>query len=134
MKTEILYRKVGRKYEPVSQYWRDCGNEMRVGTFRLRYASEAHGESYEYDVAPDTAGFVAAAMIAKKGMESAISEASKMRPSGGRYTNKHIAIIAKFKEDMGGMYPAWWTENSPYDIARAGVNAVRDWRPLPDRR
>lgn len=126
---EILYRKVGRKYEPVSQYWRDCGNEMRVGTFLLTYAHADGGGSYQYDVAPDTAGFVAAAMIAKKGMEAAISEASKMRPANGKYSKKQMAIIEKFKVDMGGMFPSWWKESSAHEIAMAGIEAVREWRP-----
>ena len=40
MKTETLYKKVGRKYVPVSAHWAEDNrmDSMKVGTFRLTYA------------------------------------------------------------------------------------------------
>jgi hypothetical protein len=67
--TETLYKRVGRKYIPVSAHWSDCnGDQMATGTFRLTYAYADGGKRYEYEVTPDTAAAVAAMTIAKKAM------------------------------------------------------------------
>ena len=130
--TETLYKKVGRKYVPVAAYWheRHDTDQMSVGTFRLTYAHADGGRRYEYDVTPATAPIVAAMMIAKKAMEDAMREASKMRPSGTvLYTKKQLATIERFRAEMGGLFPSWWTERMPHEIAEAGIKAVMEFKP-----
>ena len=103
---------------------------MPVGTFKLTYAYGNGGNRYEYDVTPATAPMVAAMMIAKQPMEEAIREACKMRPSTPQpYTKKQMALIDKFRQDMGGMMPSWWTEQSSYEISAAAMKAVMGYRP-----
>lgn len=69
-------------------------------------------------------------MVARKAMEDAIREAVKMRPDTPKpYTKKQLAIIEKFRKDMGGMYPSWWAESSGYDISEAAMKAVLDYKP-----
>jgi hypothetical protein len=130
--TETRYKKVGRKYVPVAATWyedRDA-DQMAVGTFKLVYAYACGGKRYEYDVTPSTAPMVAAAMIAKDAMTEAIRKASVMRPSMPKpYTKKQLAAIERFKAEMGGMFPMWWTENMPYEIADAGIKALLNWKP-----
>ena len=129
---ETLYKKVGRKYVPHSIEW-SSNDHLKVGQFRLHYAYEAGGGMYFYDVKPDTAGFVAAAMVAHKAMENAIAEASKPRPQGTiPYTKKQLDIIKRFREEMmqaGGLLPEWWMHTRPWDIASAGIDAVRKFAP-----
>lgn len=131
--TEPLFRKVGRKYVPVSANWGEYNyrDTMAVETFRLVYAYSDGGRRYEYDVTPATAPAAAAMMIARKAMEEAIGEASKMRPMGGLkpYTKKQQALIAKFREDMGGFYPSHWTQNSAHEISQAAIKAVLEFKP-----
>lgn len=132
MKTETFYRKVGRRYLPVSSYWAEETSQSRqaVGTFRLIYAYKDGGRRYEYDVTPATAPTVAAMMIAKTTIEDAVREAARMRPSSPQaYTAKQLKTIAKFREEMGGMMPSWWTEGSAYDISEAAIKAVMEFRP-----
>ena len=133
MKTEPLYRKVGRKYVPVSAYWPEETHQNRqaVGTFRLIYAYADGGRRFEYDVTPATAPTVAAMMIAKHAMCEAIREASKTRPQGGmvKFNKKQVALIKKFREDMGSMYPEWWSEAHPHEVADAAIKAVMEFRP-----
>lgn len=131
-KTEPLYKKEGRKYVPVHARWyeADCGDAMEVGTFLLTYAFSDGGRRYEYDVTPATAPMIAAMMIAKTAMEAEIMELSKMRPSGSaEYTKKQLAAIERFRSEMGGMYPSWWTENCHYKIADAALKAVLEYKP-----
>ena len=131
-KTEPLYKKVGRKYVPVHARWDEDHNadQMKVGTFRLIYAYTDGGRRYEYDVTPSTAPAVAAMLIAKHAMTEAIHESAKRRPSSPQaYTKKQIDAIARFKTEMGGMYPSWWTENSAHEIADAAIKAVLEFKP-----
>lgn len=127
--SETLYVKRGRKYVPVYSRrdgWNDSSDLMRVGTCRLTYAYGDGARRYEYDVTPDTAGFVAACTIARHAMEQAITEAAKMKPHEKLrpYTKRERELIAQFQRDMGMVYPQWWAEGSAYDISRAAIDAV----------
>lgn len=131
--TEPLYKKIGRKYVPVRAKWYEENNsdQMKTGSFRLTYAYADGGRRYEYDVIPSTAPVVAAMLIAKTAMEDAIHEASKMHPikSTKPYSKNQIKAIERFKIEMGGMMPLWWTENSSSEIANAAIKAVLNYKP-----
>lgn len=130
--TTTLYEKRGRKYIPVAARWQEQYDleQMPVGTFKLTYAYGNGGKRYEYAVTPATAPMVAAMMVARYAMEEAIREASKMRPSTPQpYTKKQKALIDKFRADMGGMMPSWWTEQSSYEISELAMKAVMEFRP-----
>ena len=132
MKTETLYKKVGRKYVPVHARWYEADRVdfMKVGTFRLTYAYTDGGRRYEYDVTPATAPTVAAMMVAKHAMREAIQKQAQIRPSGVvKYTKRQLALIEKFKADMGSMYPSHWIGSSADDIAEAAIKAVMEFRP-----
>lgn len=136
MKT-ALYEKVGRRYVPWGNAWswdRDA-DAMKAGTFRLTACAGEGSYRYEYDVKPDTAGFVAAAEVARLAMEQAMQSASIGRPVGNgsrAYTKRQREIIEKFRADMaeaGGLMPSMWTVSSARDIVQAGIDAVRGWKP-----
>lgn len=131
--SETLYRKVGRKYVPAfsSVHDRYDYDLMEVGTFRLTYAYSDGGRRYAYDVKPDTAGFVAAAMLYKQKMEAAINDASIAKPQLGTvtpYTRKQLNLIEQFRKDMaeaGGLTPTHWTHATAYQISEAAINAMK---------
>lgn len=124
--SEIFYKKVGRKYVAVASGELYNYELKQMNGFILTYRKDGR-TSYEYEVKPDNASFVAAAMVAKQAMEEAIHEASKMEPSGGvrNYTKKQLAIIKQFQVDMGGMAPVYWSSKTSWKIAQAGIDAVR---------
>jgi len=128
MKT--LYEKVGRKYVPVALEW--DRETLKCGQFRMHYAYGDGAGMYFYDVTPDTAGFVAAAMIAHKAMEQAIRDVAPATHKATPYTKKQLAIIKRFRAEMieaGGLLPDWWEYTSSWDIAKAGIDAVRNFKP-----
>lgn len=131
--TTPIYKKVGRKYVPIAARWYEEANieQQAVGTFRLTYAYTNGGKRYAYDVTPATAPMVAAMMIAKVEIEDKLREMARMRPMGTSipYTKKQLALIAKFRADMGGMYPSYWTENSAHEISEAAIKAVMEFKP-----
>jgi hypothetical protein len=133
--TNTLYKKEGRKYVPVRAYWaEDERNDwMKAGTFRLTYAYKDGGRRFEYDVTPDTAGFAAAATLAKEAMIEAIHERSIATPNRTTpYTKKQLAIIKEFRQkmaDAGGLLPPMWTNATSDEIAYAAIEAVKGYRP-----
>lgn len=126
------YIKEGRKYIPVSVHW-EQQDYLPVGTFWLCYAYAKGGGMYQYDVTPDTAGFVAASMIAEKVIEEEIAKARQYEPSGTKkYNKKQLEILAEFIEKIeaaGAMMPPMWTLQTSHEIARKAVDAVRNFKP-----
>lgn len=130
---ELLYRKVGRRYEPAYNA-RDAWDKdlMPVGTWRMTYAYGEGGRRYEYGVTPDTASFAAAALLAREAMERAIEEAVKSRPQLGHtsYTKRQLAAIEACRQHLAGVgvaMPTWWQHNSAHEISRAALEAVKNW-------
>ena len=85
--TDPLYKKQGRRYVPAYSVteWDYDKDRMPVGTFRLTYAFTDGGRRYEYDVTPDTAGWAAAALLAKHAMVEAMRDAATQhRPATSR--------------------------------------------------
>lgn len=131
--SDILYTKVGRKYVPQSRIF-DFEHAMPVGSFMLVYAYVDGGKQYEYEVTPDTASFVAAAMIAKKAMQEVIQEKSEFRPDmrGIAWTKKQAAVLVECRKKMrevGGNLPSWWSASSSAELADAAIDAVRSYKP-----
>lgn len=128
-----LYEKYGRRYIPVYDGEIYNYDLMKVGTFRLTYAYLNGGRRYSYDVAPDTAGFCAAMQIAAVAMEAKIAELLKEKPFVRRpYTKKEQALLKEFEErarDIGLFWPTAWIHHAARDIAEAGLQAVREYRP-----
>ena len=133
MSGEILYRKVGRRYEPaynVLDAWdKDL---MPVGSWRMTYAYGEGGRRYEYDVTPDTASFVAACLLAREGMERAIAEAVKSHPQLGNtpYTRRQRAALEACRQhlaEVGVAMPTWWQHSSAHEISQAAIEAVKGW-------
>ena len=117
----------GGKSGAVEQVWQAFGN---VQNCVEPFAGSAAMLLGAPEGTPATAPTVAAMMIAKKAMEDAMREACKMRPSGATlYSKKQLATIERFRAEMGGMYPSWWTENSAHEITDAAIRAVVEFKP-----
>jgi hypothetical protein len=130
-----LYKKVGRKYVPHRESFLDSELTIPVGSFVMAYAYTGGGKKYSYEVKPDTAGFVAAAMIAQHSIVEAINEKNRYRPDAAKstpYTKEQRALVEEFSEKMratGALLPDWWTTNASYEIADAAIDAVRNYKP-----
>ena len=125
MTKETWYRrKPNGRYEPVAEAENYSYVVMPDG-FTLTYRKDGLTQ-WEYGVTPDSAGFVAAAMVSRIAMEDAIRVAATYRPQTERpYTKKQLACIEQFKRDMGFSCPAWWQQTTAREIVQAGIDAVR---------
>ena len=135
-----LYVKRGRRYIPwghLEQDWHRDGDLMPIGTFRLVHCPAPGHYRTTHDVTPDTAAFLAAAEIAAAAMEQAMRERAVAVPQLGNtpYTAEQRRLIEQFRQDMaatGALVPSYWTSSSAYEIARAGIQAVRRVREARD--
>ena len=136
--TETLFRKVGRKYVPSYSLseWSYDKDLMKVGSFRLVHAYSDGGRRYAYNVTPDTAAWVAAATLAVHAMTEAIHKANQHTiASGTPWTKKQQEAIKQANailEAAGIWSGRGWTTAQAYDVAQAGVDAVKRWVNQPD--
>ena len=139
--TEAIYRKVqhGKRvsYELIgnARGYYDTYDILKPGQFRLEFASGDGTRRYAYPVSPDTAGWEAAALLARCAMEAEIKRAAQCVPDVGRinpYTKKQMAIGARYQAEMqatGAQLPQWWRFTSDIEISQAAIDAVRSYRP-----
>jgi len=125
MTKETWYRRLPNgRYSPIGEAEKNDYMVMPDG-FVLAYRKDGM-TCYEYEVKPDTAGFVAAATVSRAAMEDALRKAASYKSAEPvPYTKRQLALIEQFKRDMGMDYPRWWKETSARDIAQAGIDAVR---------
>ncbi len=128
-----LFEKRGRRYIPWGNGqigWHDH-DEMAIGEFRLIHCPAPGHYRQRGIVTPDRAAFLAAAEEAVQAMEEAMTAAAMARPQpamGVLMTPQQMAIINRYRAEMaaaGAHFPHWWTNTSAADIARAGIEAVR---------
>ena len=135
--TDPLYKKQGRRYVPAYSIadWDYDKDRMAVGTFRLTYAYQDGGRRYEYDVTPDTAGWVAAATLALHAMTEAIHERNRMTVATRQpLTKKQQAAVQRANailEDAGIWAGYGWTSAAAHEVAQAGIDAVLAWAKAP---
>ena len=135
---EPLYKKQGRRYVPAYSVtdWSFDRDAMRVGTFRLTYAYQDGGRRYEYDVTPDTAGWAAAALLAKHAMVEAMRDAAlKHKPASVvPLTKKKQCAVAQARAILqeAGVLSSMWEGVSPEAIADAAIATVLRHAKAPD--
>lgn len=122
--SEILYRKVGRKYVPYlrSFSFDEPSLHVPIGKYALIYAFAENGRSYSYQATPDTAGFIAAVHAFKHEFVDAINRRIPATPTENpakHWTKKQKALIDKFRDDMvatGALKPIEWQYLYPDEL------------------
>ena len=133
---ETLYQKVGRKYKAVCTV-RDLHfkyeNLLHAGQWRMEYCPKDGCGRYWYDVTPDIASWSAAAMMAENAMIESINSARFAVPNFGegvpltKAQQKAVKQANKLMKDVGLLDPLWWSQPSAFDIAKAGIDAVKEF-------
>ena len=126
---ETLYIKKGRRYH----VWGNVSytfDVMKAGSFRLTHCIKEGHIRYTSAVTPDTAAFLAACSVAQHAMEEAILEKAKSTPDSSTvlWTAEQKKLIQQFRDDMaatGALIPTYWSSSTAYEIAQAGIDAVR---------
>lgn len=100
MKT-VFYRKVGRRYQPVSEYDSELIDAFTKGTHLVM--SYPGGQSRRYNIDPNYAALIAAGRVAEDAISTAIMEASKLRYQERQrpLTERQIKAWKNLSKEMG---------------------------------
>jgi hypothetical protein len=119
---QLFYKKVGRRYVPVSEYDNDLMDALPQGDHLL--SVYPGGASRRYNIDPAYAPMIAASRVAEDAICRAIQKASELRP-------KQTAITLEQKKAWNALAKAFGDELctlqglSIRDCAEAGVQAMQ---------
>lgn len=123
MKT-VFYKKVGRRYEPVSKYDSEYLDSFPQGDHLV--SVYPGGGSRRYRIDPALAPMIAAGRYAEDAISRKIQEATELRPTNRiideETQRKWKKFIATIPEDLRYMF----THGSAHDAAQAGVTAMME--------
>ena len=119
---QLFYKKVGRRYVPVSEYDNDLMDALPKGDHLL--SVYPGGASRRYNVDPAYAPMIAASRVAEDAICKAIQKASELKP-------KRATVTPEQKRAWNALAEAFGDELctlqglSIRDCAEAGVNAMQ---------
>lgn len=125
MPETTFYKKVGRKYVPVSYYDSEIMDAVPEGAHLI--VKRKGAETRRYSVDPALAPLIAAGIYAEDKMTMAIMKASELRlpksqqPLTAIQVQAWNALAASFGKEM---YSLEWPSYA--EVARAGVRALED--------
>lgn len=125
MSKTIFYKKVGRRYEPVSEYDSEYLDSFPKGTHLVM--CYPGGQSRRFNIDPSYAPMIAAGRVAEDAISKHIMEVSALRPRSDRtpltpeQKEAWERLAATFGEER---YALEWC--SYREAAEAGVKAMMD--------
>ena len=123
MKT-VFYKKVGRKYEPVSEYDNEYLDSFPKGDHLV--SVYPGGGSRRYRIDPAFAPMIAAGRYAEDAISHNIQKATELRPHNTKMNDEEMtrwrAFISTMPEDMRFMM----THGSVREAVEAGVKAMQE--------
>lgn len=123
MKT-VFYKKVGRRYEPVSEYDNEYLDSFPKGDHLV--SVYPGGGSRRYRIDPAFAPMIAAGRYAEDAISRSIQKATELRPHNAKMNDEEMArwraFISTMPEDMRFMM----THGSVREAAEAGVKAMME--------
>lgn len=120
----VFYKKVGRKYVPVSEYDNELLDSFPKGDHLV--SVYPGGGSRRYNIDPNYAAMIAAGRVAEDAITRKIQEATELRPMNreidAETQKKWKRFIKTIPEDFRFMF----THGSAHDAAQAGVKAMQE--------
>lgn len=117
----VFYEKVGRRYEPVSEYDSDLMDSFDLGDHLV---SRRTGITSRRKIDPAFAPMIAAGMYAQDAMIGAIHRAMELRPEQAKFTAHQRVLINELTASMN-QQDARWIRASAHDAAEAGMTALK---------
>lgn len=121
MKT-VFYKKVGRKYVPVSEYDDELMMSFPKGTHIVM--CYPGGQSTRYNIDPNYAAMIAAGRLAEDAVCEAIYKESEAQPKERPITERQRKAWEEMKAAFGDEFFSL-TFRSTRDLAEAGVKAMQ---------
>lgn len=119
----IFYKKVGRKYEPVSEYDNELMSAFPKGAHLvLTYPG---GRSTRYNIDPDFAPMIAAGRYAEEAISKKLMEECELRPAAyEKFTEKEQRLWKAIKGCIPKEHRYMYSRGSTRDAVDAGVKAM----------
>lgn len=119
---EVYYKKVGRRYVPVSEYDSELSYALPKGTHVIM--SYPGGSSTRYNVDPNYVAMIAAGRVAEDVISNAIVKASELRPRNKPITERQRKAWEALAESFGE--ERFYVEiPSAREITEAGIKAMQ---------
>ncbi len=123
MKT-IYYKKVGRRYQPVSEYDSDLLDAFPEGAHLL--VTKPGTRSILYKIDPALAPMIAAGRYAQDAMADSIRQATELRPHNHEMSEEEQIKWKQFIRTMPDEFRFMMTHGSAYDAVYAGIMAMQE--------
>ena len=120
---QVFYKKVGRRYVPVSEYDSELCSALPKGAHLI--VSYPGGQSTHYNINPNYAAMIAAGRVAEEAISKAIHDATEIRKSkrNKELTPKQKAAWDNLVKELGeSARQLEWA--SVRECAEAGVKAL----------
>ena len=117
-----FYKKVGRRYRPVSEYDPEVMDALPEGDHLISVRPGMCSRRYRVD--PDLAAMVAAGLYAEDAMSRAIYNAMELRPQNKAMTPRQLELLTELTNEFSRA-DAVWARPCAQDAARAGVEALQ---------
>ena len=123
MKT-VFYKKVGRRYVPVSEYDSELLDAFPKGTHIVM--SYPGGKSTRYNIDPNYAAMIAAGRVAEDAITQSIQHSTELRPMNREIDEETQRRWQEFIVTIPEEFRFMFTHGSARDAAEAGVKAMQE--------
>jgi hypothetical protein len=117
-----FYRKVGRRYQPVSEYDSELMDALPEGHHLI--SVRVGLTSRRFDVDPSLAPMIAAGLYAEDAISRAIYKAMELKPHKVTMTPRQLELVAELTASMN-QQDVQWTRPCARDAAEAGIRALQ---------
>lgn len=118
----VFYKKVGRRYVPISEYDNDLMDAFPYGSTLVTVKKGSTSRRFRID--PNYAALIAAGTVAEEAICDALREAAQPRPQKTPLTERQIKAWRKLAKELNDENAPLMYQ-SPHDIAQAGVRAMQ---------
>jgi hypothetical protein len=118
----VFYKKVGRRYQPVSEYDSELCDAFPQGAHLV--VTKPGSRSIQYRIDPNYAAMIAAGRYAQDAMADSIREATELRPHNHEMSEAEQAKWKQFIRTMPDEFRFMMTHGSAMDAVFAGIKAM----------
>jgi hypothetical protein len=120
----VFYKKVGRRYVPVSEYDSELLDAFPKGTHIVM--SYPGGKSTRYNIDPNYAAMIAAGRVAEDAITQSIQHSTELRPMNRDIDEDTQRRWKEFIATVPEQFRFMFTHGSARDAAEAGVRAMQE--------
>jgi hypothetical protein len=120
----VFYKKVGRRYVPVSEYDSELLDAFPKGTHIVM--CYPGGKSTRYNIDPNYAAMIAAGRVAEDAITQSIQHSTELRPMNREMDEDLQRRWKEFIATVPDHFRFMFTHGSARDAAEAGVKAMQE--------